>query len=195
MTGHHRSHCNPKGSESDSGRRREGRRRKERVLHTRISEDLAEDIRRMAEDLRVPVSNIVRNVLEEAFTVVEQVTDNMGDLIEDVMDEAEAARDRIRERQRHTRGRSRRSSRRRSSVRSDRVEGVEDDFEASEAAAPASDPVLGWQPLILAQAQRCEACETEVARGSQAFAGVTARGLGASYRCASCVAELQQDDA
>jgi len=64
------------------------RERKERVLHTRISRQLAEDIGRMAEDLRVPVSNLVRNVLEEVFTVVETVTDNVGELIEDVMDEA-----------------------------------------------------------------------------------------------------------
>jgi hypothetical protein len=47
---------------ADSERPR--RERKERVLHTRISQQLAEDIGRMAEDLRVPVSNLVRNVLE-----------------------------------------------------------------------------------------------------------------------------------
>ncbi|HEY8156018.1 MAG TPA: hypothetical protein VII72_17950 [Myxococcota bacterium] len=68
------------------------RERKERVLHTRISQQLAEDIGRMAEDLRVPVSNLVRNVLEEVFSVVETVTDNVGELIEDVMDEAGRAR-------------------------------------------------------------------------------------------------------
>ena len=68
------------------------RERKERVLHTRISQQLAQDIGRMAEDLRVPVSNLVRNVLEEVFSVVETVTDNVGELIEDVMDEAGRAR-------------------------------------------------------------------------------------------------------
>lgn len=192
MTRHHRSRCNPKGSESDAGGSREGRHsRKERVLHTRISEDLAEDIRRMAEDLRVPVSNIVRNVLEEAFAVVEQVTDNMGDLIEDVMDEAEAARDRIRERQRHTRGRGRG---RRASRRVDVRDPLED-AEAAPAAPREPEPVLGWQPLILAQTQRCAACDSEVERGSQAFVGLTARGLGASYHCAACIAELQQAEA
>ena len=58
-------------SDRDARHRRHRRRhRKERVLHTRISEDLADDIREIAEELRVPVSNIVRNVLEEAFSVV-----------------------------------------------------------------------------------------------------------------------------
>src|SRR4029450_6260076 len=44
--------------------RRELRPRHERVLHTRISEELSDDIRRAADDLRVPVSHLVRHVLE-----------------------------------------------------------------------------------------------------------------------------------
>jgi hypothetical protein len=76
-------------------RRARRRARKERVLHTRISDSLAEDIRRIAEDLRVPASNLVRNVLEEAFDVVESVSGDVGDLFEEVLDEAEAARERI----------------------------------------------------------------------------------------------------
>ena len=76
----------------DSEEERPRRERKERVLHTRISHQLAEDIGRMAEDLRVPVSNLVRNVLEEVFSVVETVTDNVGELIEGVMDDAERVR-------------------------------------------------------------------------------------------------------
>jgi hypothetical protein len=77
---------------TDSDPERPRRERKERVLHTRISQQLAEDIGRMAEDLRVPVSNLVRNVLEEVFSVVETVSDNVGELIEGVMDEAERVR-------------------------------------------------------------------------------------------------------
>jgi hypothetical protein len=76
-------------------RRARRRARKERVLHTRISDSLAEDIRRIAEDLRVPASNLVRNVLEEVFDVVESVSDDVGGLFEEVLDEAEAARERI----------------------------------------------------------------------------------------------------
>jgi hypothetical protein len=80
------------GHRSQHGRRRA---RKARVLHTRISDSLAEDIRRIADDLRVPTSNLVRNVLEEVFDVVESVSDDVGGLFEEVLDEAEAARQRI----------------------------------------------------------------------------------------------------
>ena len=87
------SHEEPGGPRSGSGRPR-----KERVLHTRISEQLAEDLRRIADDLRVPVSNLVRNALEEVFSVVETVTDNVGDLVEEVVEEAERVRERVRAR-------------------------------------------------------------------------------------------------
>ncbi|HYB12281.1 MAG TPA: hypothetical protein VEG67_02350 [Myxococcota bacterium] len=85
-------------AEQEGGFRERGR--KERVLHTRVSEQLAEDIRRVAEDLRVPVSNLVRNVLEETFSVVESVTDNLGTWLEDVATEVGEARGSIRPRPR-----------------------------------------------------------------------------------------------
>jgi len=90
----------------------EHRRRKERVLHTRISEQLSEDIRRAAEDLRVPVSNLVRNVLEEAFGAVERVSDEVGEFLEDVLGDAEGARQDIRRLRRRVRHLARRQRRR-----------------------------------------------------------------------------------
>ncbi|MCH7707382.1 MAG: DUF4339 domain-containing protein [Myxococcales bacterium] len=93
-------------------RHRQGQRRcrKERVLHTRVSENLVEDIRRIAEDLRVPASNLVRNVLEEVFDVVESVSDDVGDLFEELLDEAEGARERIVRARSHSRRRAKRRS-------------------------------------------------------------------------------------
>jgi hypothetical protein len=145
--------------------------RKERVLHTRISHRLAEDIGRMADDLRVPVSNLVRNVLEEVFSVVETVTDNVGELIEDVMDEAGRAR----ERSRH--------------VRRARERRFQDDAGAPAAQPPREDPpdVLGWQPLILARAGACADCAKPLARGERAYVGVGASGPSPHTLCADCL--------
>ena len=111
------------GREERGGHRsRHARRRarKARVLHTRISDSLAEDIRRIADDLRVPTSNLVRNVLEEVFDVVESVSDDVGGLFEEVLDEAEAARQRIATARSRSRGRRRQRARDVESVR-DRV--------------------------------------------------------------------------
>ena len=120
---------------------RRGEARKERVLHTRISEKLAGDIYRVAEDLRVPASNLVRNVLEDAFSVVESVTDNVGDLIENVLSEAERARERITQSVERTRQSVRGSmnlSEDDSSVQNSESEGQRPDF----------PDVLGWQPMV-----------------------------------------------
>jgi hypothetical protein len=160
----------PHDESNDSERPRN--ERKERVLHTRISHRLADDIGRMADELRVPVSNLVRNVLEEVFSVVETVTDNVGELIEDVMDEAGRARERARH------------------VRRARERRFHDD--AAEAPAPQpprEDPpdVLGGQPLILARAGACADCAKPLARGERAYVGVGASGPSPHTLCADCL--------
>src|SRR5437899_11679910 len=46
---------------------------KDRVLHTRIPESLEDAIKSKARRLRIPVSNLVRNVPEQTFQLVEDV--------------------------------------------------------------------------------------------------------------------------
>lgn len=47
--------------------------RKEKVIHTRVSEGLEEEIRERAARLGMSVSNLVRNVLQNTFGLVEDV--------------------------------------------------------------------------------------------------------------------------
>lgn len=49
------------------------RERKERVLHTRISENLDEELREKAAGLGVSVSNLVRNILLNTVEMVEDI--------------------------------------------------------------------------------------------------------------------------
>jgi hypothetical protein len=138
----------PHSSDSDSqhARRRRGSggcrppgNRKERVLHTRVSEQLSDVIRRFAEDLRVPASNLVRNVLEEVFSMVDSVSEDVGELFDDLLKDAEDVRDRVREqasstRRRSARGAHRRHRRRRSGSDHD----IEDELQRDEATESAS---------------------------------------------------------
>jgi len=74
---------------------------KAKVLHTRIPESLDDAIKTKARRLRIPVSNLVRNVLEQAFDLVEEVVD-------DGLEIANAARrgaERVREAALRVRGR------------------------------------------------------------------------------------------
>jgi hypothetical protein len=51
--------------------------RKEKVIHTRIPAALEEQIKRLAEGLRVPVSNLVRNMLEDAITMTRRMREQL----------------------------------------------------------------------------------------------------------------------
>lgn len=173
-------------------------RRKERVLHTRVSEQLSEDIKRLADDLRVPVSNLVRNVLEEVFTVVENVSEDVGDFFEDVIDEAEGVRERIRNQQfttRTARSNARRSRRGRRSSPLDVEEELQHD-EAAEArgrtgsnsGAMGRDDVLGWQPIVLNQATDCGHCGARLEPGVNAFMAISRGGELGKVVCPGCAA-------
>jgi hypothetical protein len=66
---------------------------KDRVLHTRVPESLEDAIKVKARRLRIPVSNLVRNVLEQTFQLVEDV---VGDGFE-IADAARRGAERLRE--------------------------------------------------------------------------------------------------
>jgi len=53
----------------------EPRERKDRVLQARVPESLYADLVEQAKRLRVPVSNLVRNILEDSVRMVENIVD------------------------------------------------------------------------------------------------------------------------
>ncbi len=128
----------------------------------------------MAEELRVPVSNLVRNVLEEAFSVVEAVTGNVGDLIEEVIEEAERTRSRIR--RRHE-----------SSPSGRRTPPPEAEAAPAETGGDEYSDVLGWQSLVLNRDGVCSRCGASLRRGENAYAGATSAGIGDIVLCCSCL--------
>lgn len=48
-------------------KQRQNKDRKDRFLHTRVPEELETKIREKADQMRVPVSILIRNLLEDAF--------------------------------------------------------------------------------------------------------------------------------
>ncbi len=132
--------------------------RKERVLHTRVPAVLEQELKRLAESLRMPVSNVVRAILEDAVTAVDLVGRK-----------AEGGMTRVVDRMVEKRGRLR-----------DMATGPKPSAEVGEEtsvefAAPAGDSfegVLGFQPLLLAAQAVCSVCGAPLASGSEAYVGV-----------------------
>lgn len=56
------------------------RPRKERVIHTRVPESLDDEIKRRATDLGLSVSNLVRNILQHTFGLVEDIVHDSAEI-------------------------------------------------------------------------------------------------------------------
>lgn len=71
--------------------------RKEKVLHARIPESLDDELRQRAASLGMSVSNLVRNILDNTFGLVEDVIVDSSRVARSARGEREAARARAAE--------------------------------------------------------------------------------------------------
>lgn len=69
--------------------------RKERVLHTRVPAVLERELKRFAGNLRVPVSNLVRAILEDAVAAADRATVNVENQLLSAVKQLEVERERI----------------------------------------------------------------------------------------------------
>jgi hypothetical protein len=72
--------------------------KKERVLHTRIPAVLEAELKAAAAALRVPVSNLVRTILEDAVAVADRATGHVENSLERAARSVAAERERLRTR-------------------------------------------------------------------------------------------------
>ena len=73
-------------------------KKKERVLHTRVPAVLERELKRFAENLRVPVSNLVRTILEDALSVADAATENVEERLKKAAHQLEQERERFKKR-------------------------------------------------------------------------------------------------
>ncbi len=142
-----------------------------RVLHARISEELHQALSRAAAELRVPMSNLVRNALEDTVTLVDNMSVNVRHFVGRAMKEAGEVSAQIRQR-------------RAGHPASERPAG-----ETEGAAAPLRPElfahVAAWQPAILHSAQQCSNCGSAQAQGTRIYSGIPASGPAAPSAAAS----------
>src|SRR5271165_4626649 len=75
--------------------------KKERVLHTRVPAVLERELKRFADNLRIPVSNLVRTILEDAVSVADVATENVEERLKKAAEHLEHERERIKRRMEH----------------------------------------------------------------------------------------------
>lgn len=72
--------------------------RKERVLHTRVPAVLERELKRFAENLRIPVSNLVRAILEDAVHAADAATENVEGRLKRAAQKLEHEREKLKKR-------------------------------------------------------------------------------------------------
>ncbi|MBI4951644.1 MAG: hypothetical protein HY908_06395 [Myxococcales bacterium] len=150
--------------------------RKERVIHTRVPAVLERELKRLAQSLRVPVSNVVRTILEDAVHAVDAVGRHAEGELRTVADRLHKSRLGL-------------IARATGSVPEGAAEGEAAPdttaVAAGESGAGAASPplpaapgaedddgIVGFQPLLLARAGHCTRCGAELAAGTEAFLGM-----------------------
>jgi hypothetical protein len=133
--------------------------KKERVLHTRVPAVLEEELKRLATALRMPVSNLVRAVLEDAVDAVDTVSERAEGELKGMVSRIHAQRETLR-------GAVQQSAREKTAT-----------VEAKEApscpdSSPSLDGVVGVQRLTLIADATCTVCGRALPRGTEACRGV-----------------------
>ena len=75
--------------------------KKERVLHTRVPAVLERELKRFADNLRIPVSNLVRTILEDALSVADAATESVEERLRRAAEHLEKERGKLKKRLEH----------------------------------------------------------------------------------------------
>lgn len=167
------------------------RPRKDRLIQTRVPQDLESTLKDEARKRRLSVSHLIRNVLEDTFSLVDNVVSEVDRVVHDSVEVAQAIK---RDAQRLA-ATARGETAHRTTRGSDAPERA-----ASEPSSPSksSEPaqvsvvetsdverplpalgsgaltdVYGFQELVLNREARCASCSALIPRGTRAFLGMS----------------------
>lgn len=158
-------------------------RPKDRIVQTRVPRDLETTLKREARRRRLTVSHLVRNVLEDAFQLVDGVVANVDALVDDSVEFVR----RVGSDARRAAGVARREPAR-TEAPADPGVGLEGGPDA------ALSHVFAWNRVVLNQTADCSRCGRAMARGSEAHAGLSDEpGHARAWLCGSCIDALADD--
>ncbi len=151
--------------------------RKDRLIQTRVPEKLEKTLKVEARRRRTTVSQMIRNVLEDTFDLVDGVVANVDQIVTDSVELAH---------------RVSRDARKMGQLGQDALEDLK---------TPCLDPVSGtedrishvqaWNEVVLNQSVQCTKCGARLARGCRAYTGLSDDpDKSRAWLCARAVASL-----
>jgi hypothetical protein len=134
-----------------------GSSRKERVIHTRVPAILEQELKRLAITLRVPVSNVVRAILEDAVTAVDVVGRKAEGEMRGMAEKLAHNRDRLKG----------------MALKREHDGNAEPEARAVHTKSLQQLGVLGLQPMLLVTDTECAACGRTLDAGGEAYLGIS----------------------
>ncbi|MDJ0786565.1 MAG: hypothetical protein QNK05_07125 [Myxococcota bacterium] len=148
--------------------------RKDRLVQARVPETLETSLKNEARRRRTTVSQMIRDILEDTFQLVDGVVANVDQLVTDSARLAGRVADAAGETRRR--------------LESPRCGPATP--ESKEVLAG----VLAWNEVVLNQSAPCARCAAELPRGSRAYLGLSAEaGAPRTWLCPRAVAALRDD--
>jgi hypothetical protein len=152
-------------SAEDRVRDSEADKKKERVIHTRVPAVLEQELKRLAENIRVPVSNLVRAILEDAVAVADRAGRGVEEELHRAATNLSTKREAI-------------------LAKKDKV-----------VTAKALEGVIGFQPIMLATESVCAKCLIALHPGDDAHLGISTDATAPRVViCENCVPKKKERD-
>jgi hypothetical protein len=181
------------------------RPRKDRLIQTRVPQDLESTLKDEARKRRLSVSHLIRNVLEDTFSLVDNVVTEVDRVVTDSVEMAATFKRDAARLAATARGHTSHREPRREPVIDVPGEDVPEPPSAPEPPpAPPQEPpaglhngplsdVYGFQELLLNRSASCANCGTQIQRGARAYLGMTDRPeLPRVWVCQDCVDTISE---
>jgi hypothetical protein len=175
------------------------RQRKDRLIQTRVPQDLESTLKDEARKRRLSVSHLIRNVLEDTFQLMDNVVSEVDRVVADSVGMAQTLKRDAQRLAATARGETahRGPSDAQTSPHTDADEPASDakrkapeDGSASTLSQGVLASVYGFQELVLNRPAACAACQLAMARGSRAYLGMTDEPGPRVWVCQDCVESL-----
>jgi hypothetical protein len=166
--------------------------RKDRLVQTRVPQDLELRVKQAARRRRVSVSQLVRDLLDETVDLVDGVLESVDDIVADSLHLTHQVRTNAR--------RLARAAKR--GGRSETSQTGAQDEEPDRPRAPTAGRTSGgtpeslshvdaWNPVILNRPATCSSCGSPLARGESGYMGLGSKaGRPTAWLCQRCIEEI-----
>lgn len=176
------------------------RQRKDRLIQTRVPQNLESTLKDEARKRRLSVSHLIRNVLEDTFNLVDNVVTEVDRVVADSVGMAQALKRDAQRLAATARGQTahRESSASTAEAKVGQTTAAHSASAADVALETSDSPsasaslasVYGFQKLVLNRPAHCASCGVDIARGMDAYLGMTDVPGPRLWVCQDCVEAL-----